>query len=109
MKTITQALLDEIFYPIPLGYVENRLIARDINGEDIVNKETMLSDAYKGVLADCLVSLVQATDLTEADKSIKALSEEDKKRLFIRANRLYAEIGEQEVESPQPKVFIESI
>ena len=34
MKTIKQALIDEIHYPIPLGFVENKMIERQLNGDD---------------------------------------------------------------------------
>lgn len=34
MKTIQQALVDEIHYPISIGFVENVMIKRNLNGDD---------------------------------------------------------------------------
>lgn len=105
MKTVLQALLDEIYYPIPQGFVENKLIERQLEGDGEYTFEIAQSDEWKGALADCLYSLVQAVSLSESDKSIGTLSDEDKKRLLVRINSLYAAIGE----SPslgQPMVYI---
>ena len=105
MKTIKQALLDEIYYPIPSGFVENKLIERQLDGEGEYTFETAQSKEWKGALADCLYSLVQAVSLSESDKSVGTLSDEDKKRLLVRINSLYTAIGE----SPtlgQPMVYI---
>lgn len=105
MKTILQALVDEIHYPIPLGFIENKLIERKLNGDDEYSYEVAQSDEWKGVLADCLYSLIQAVSLSESDKSVGTLSDKDKERLLIRINALYKAIGE----SPalgQPMVYI---
>lgn len=105
MKTILQALIDEIHYPIPLGFVENKLIERQLNGEDEYSFEVAQSEEWKGALADCLYSLVQAVSLSESDKSIGTMSDKDKERLLVRINALYKAIGE----SPalgQPMVYI---
>lgn len=105
MKTITQALIDEIYYPIPLGFVENKLIERQLSGDDEYSFEITQSNEWKGALADCLSSLVQAVSLSESDKSIGTLSDKDKERLLVRINALYKAIGE----SPalgQPMVYI---
>lgn len=105
MKTITQALIDEIHYPIPLGFVENKMIERQLNGEEEYSFEVAQSNEWKGALADCLYSLVQAVSLSESDKSIGTLSDKDKERLLVRINALYKAIGE----SPslgQPMVYI---
>ena len=105
MKTIKQALIDEIHYPIPLGFVENKMIERQLNGDDEYTFEVAQSKEWKGALADCLYSLIQAVSLSESDKSIGTLSDKDKERLLVRINALYKTIGE----SPalgQPMVFI---
>ena len=105
MKTIKQALIDEIHYPIPLGFVENKMIERQLNGDDEYTFEVAQSKEWKGALADCLYSLIQAVNLSESDKSIGTLSDKDKERLLVRINALYKTIGE----SPaigQPMVFI---
>lgn len=105
MKTIKQALIDEIHYPIPLGFVENKMIERQLNGDDEYTFEVAQSKEWKGALADCLYSLIQAVSLSESDKSIGTLSGKDKERLLVRINALYKTIGE----SPalgQPMVYI---
>ena len=105
MKTIKQALIDESHYPIPLGFVENKMIERQLNGDDEYTFEVAQSKEWKGALADCLYSLIQAVSLSESDKSIGTLSDKDKERLLVRINALYKTIGE----SPalgQPMVYI---
>ena len=105
MKTIKQALIDEIHYPISLGYVENKMIQRQLDGDDAYTFEVSQSKEWKGALADCLYSLIQAVSLSESDKSIGTLSDKDKERLLVRINALYKTIGE----SPalgQPMVYI---
>lgn len=105
MKTIKQALIDEIHYPIPLGFVENKMIERQLSGDDEYSFEVAQSKEWKGALADCLYSLIQAVSLSESDKSIGTLSDKDKERLLVRINALYKSIGE----SPalgQPMVYI---
>lgn len=105
MKTVKQALIDEIHYPIPLGFVENKMIERQLNGDDEYTFEVAQSKEWKGALADCLYSLIQAVSLSESDKSIGTLSDKDKERLLVRINALYKTIGE----SPalgQPMVYI---
>ena len=105
MKTIKQALIDEIHYPIPLGFVENKMIERQLSGDDEYTFEVAQSKEWKGALADCLYSLIHAVILSESDKSIGTLSDKDKERLLVRINALYKTIGE----SPalgQPMVYI---
>lgn len=105
MKTIKQALIDEIHYPIPLGFVENKLIERQLDGDEEYSFEVAQSNEWKGALADCLYSLVQAVSLSESDKSIGTLSDKDKERLLVRINALYKAIGETQ-SLGQPMVYI---
>ena len=105
MKTIKQALIDEIHYPIPLGFVENKLIERQLDGDDEYTFEVAQSKEWKGALADCLYSLIQAVSLSESDKSIGTLSDKDKERLLVRINSLYKAIGETPALG-QPMVYV---
>ena len=105
MKTIKQALIDEIHYPISLGYVENKMIERQLKGDDEYTNEISKSKEWKGALADCLYSLIQAVSLSESDKSVGTLSDKDKERLLVRINALYKSIGEAPVLG-QPMVYI---
>lgn len=98
MKTIQQALVDEIHYPIPIGFVENVMIKRNLNGDDEFGYDIDHSNEYQGALADCLWSLVQAINFSEAGKSFGALSDKDKERILLRVNSIYKTIGEPLVE-----------
>ncbi|WP_455784533.1 hypothetical protein [Barnesiella intestinihominis] len=107
MKTIQQALIDEIHYPIPEGFVENVMIKRKLNPVGDCYSDTMNSKEYMGALADCLWSLVQAINFSEADKSFGSLSDKDKERILLRVNSIYNAIGEPSVElEAKPMVYI---
>lgn len=107
MKTVGQALVDEIHFPIPYGFVENACIKRELSPEDEFDCEVARSSQYKGTLADCLLSLIQAVSFSEADKSIGSLSEDQRKAILVQVNRLYNSIGEEEVSlTPKPTVYI---
>ena len=106
MKTILQSLIDEIYYPISEGLIENKLIKRELTGSDEFTKEVLESNAYKGCLADCLISLLQAISVSEADKSVSGYTDQDKKMLLDRANALYGEIDEPVVTMGAPRVTI---
>ena len=107
MKTIQQALVDEIHYPISIGFVENVMIKRNLNGDDDFGYDIDHSNEYKGALADCLWSLVQAINFSEADKSFGALSDKDKERILLRVNSIYKTIGEPLVElEAKPTVYV---
>ena len=106
MKTIREALLDEIIYPIPEGLVENRLITRDLDGDAELDYDVATSKGYRGCFADCLVALVQAVNFSESDKSVGTLTDEVKKKLLARANSIYDEIGEETIGDFEPKVYI---
>lgn len=107
MKTIGQALIDEIHIPIPFGYIENVCIKRNLDVFDDFDYESSKSEAYKGALADCLMSLVQAVNFSESDKSIGSLTEDQRQAITLKANALYKEIGESEIPTrPIPTVYI---
>ncbi|MBQ8969168.1 MAG: hypothetical protein IJ064_05505 [Bacteroidaceae bacterium] len=104
-KTIRQALIDAIHYPIPVGFVENTMIERQLDEDAEYTYEVSQSKAYKGALADCLYSLLQAVSVSESDKSIGTLTDKDKERLLVRINSLYQSIGEDQ-SLGQPMVYI---
>lgn len=103
MKTIREALIDEIHYPISIGFAENVLIASDLDGDSMFTTEIARSNAFIGAKADCLVSLVEAPNFNEADKSF---SLGDRNLILKRANTLYKSIGEDEVFIDRPMVYI---
>lgn len=106
MKTIREALLDEIIYPIPEGLVDNKMIARDLDGDAEYGYDVAASNTFKGCFADCLVALVQAVNFSESDKSVGTLTDEVKKKLLARANSIYQAIGEETVPDLEPMVYI---
>ena len=106
MKTIREALIDEIIYPIPEGLVENKLIARGVDGSQEYTIEVAKSNDYKVCFADCLVALVQAVNFSESDKSVGTLTDEVKKKLLARANSIYEAIEEEVVPDLEPRVYI---
>lgn len=105
MKTVIQALIDEIHYPIPFGFVENVLVKREIYPEEEFTFEMAKSNAYKGALADCLYSLIQAINFSESDKSVGTLTDKQRSLILKRVNALYDEIGEESVETDEPIVY----
>ncbi len=106
MKTIQQALIDEIHYPIPMGFVYNKLVMRELNPDDECTSETLNSKGFMGAIADCLVSLIAAPNFSEADKQI---SMTEKSNILKWANSIYKRIGESEnivEEKPNPTVYV---
>lgn len=106
MKTVIQSLIDEVLYPLPYGKVENICIKRGLEAQDELNADTATSAAYKGALADCLYSLIQAINFSEADKSVGTLTDAQRRLILRQANKLYSEIGEDEVADGTPTVYI---
>lgn len=90
-KTILQAIVDDVHYPVSSGNLENRLITRGLDGDTEFTQDIANGKEYKGALADCLISLVYAPNFTEGNVTI-SLSDKDK--IISIANKLYQEIGE---------------
>jgi hypothetical protein len=103
MKTILQALKDEIHYRLSDGFFENRLLSRGLNGCDSCAQDVINSKPFRGAVADCLISLIQAPNLSEGDLSF-SLSEKDK--IIALANSIYNSIGEYENVTGEPTVYI---
>lgn len=103
MKTILQALMDEIDYPFPKGKFENKLLARNLNGEEEVSYDVIVSQEFRGAVADCLYSLIEAINFSEADKSI---SLPDRNVILKKMNAIYTSIGEKDKCVGEPTVYI---
>lgn len=103
MRTIAQALKDEIDYPIKDGKIDNKLMRRglDVSGE--ITAEILDSPEFNGAIADCLYSLVEAPNFSESDISI---SLQDRDLILKKANHIYSSIGEEEKKLDQPKVYV---
>lgn len=107
MKNILQAIKDEAYYPLNDGIVENKLIGRELDPDQEFSKSVLDSDAYKGALADTLLTLIQQVNVSEGDKSFGAMTDKQREALLIRINNLYKAIGEEPVEIEQkPMVYI---
>lgn len=104
MKTILSALKDEIHYPVPDGFLENKLIKRGLSGADEYSSTVANSNDFQGVLADCYIGLLDAIDFSEGDKNV-ALPNRD--LLLKKANAIYKAIGEQTISDEIPTVYIE--
>ncbi|ROT19578.1 hypothetical protein EEL53_10055 [Muribaculaceae bacterium Isolate-114 (HZI)] len=103
MKTIAQALKDEIHYPLGGGFIENKLLARGLNGESLIDSSVINSNEFKGAVADCLYSLIEAVNFSESDISI---SLQDRNLILKKVNAIYASIGEETKDLDQPKVYV---
>ena len=106
MKTVRQALTDEIHYPVPAGYVENKIIERELDGDAAYTAAVSRTDAFKGALADCLRSLIQSVNFSESDKSVGNLTDGQRRLVLKRVNELYGEIGEPLVDLDEPMVYL---
>lgn len=105
MKTVVQALISKVHWPLPYDFVETICIERGINGDKELSVDVAKSNEYKGALADCLYSLVQAINFSEAGKSVGTLSDKQREIVLKRANKLYKEIGEEEKDDGLPSVY----
>lgn len=105
MRTVRQALVDEVFYPLAEGKVENVILCRDLNGDAEVDKATLTSDAFLGAVADCLSAVIeQALNFSEADKSVSVPSSQQIVLLKKRINSIYSSIGEGQQGFDEPSV-----
>lgn len=103
MKTVLQALKDEVHYKLSSGFFENRLMERGLDGESECSFEVLTSKPFKGAVADCLISLIQAPNFSEGDVSF---SQSDKDKILSLANSIYNSIGESEKIVGEPIVYI---
>lgn len=104
MKTVRQALIDEIHYPISVGFIENKLLSRGLSPDDGLTIDVLKSNEFKGAVADCLWSLIEAPSISESDKSI---SLGDREIILRKVNAIYQSIGEKAASfSDRPMVTI---
>ena len=111
-KTIKQTLIDEVHYPISEGFIENALWKRGLNPQTVVGQNDnganitalLTSSPFRGAVADCLYSLIEAPNVSESDKSF---SLGDKELILRKVNSIYKSIGEEPVALGEtPKVYI---
>lgn len=105
-RTIIQALKDEIHYPVPEGFLLNKLMKRRLSGEDIFTADVASSREFQGCVADCLIGIITSPNISEGGVSI---SHSDKSSILNIANTIYRSLGEKEVsEKEEPIVYIVS-
>lgn len=103
-RTIIQALRDEIQYPVTDGFLQNKLLKRQLSGDDIFTADVALSKEYQGCIADALIGIITSPNISEGGVSI---SHSDKNVMLNIANTIYRNIGESEVQEKQePTVYI---
>lgn len=105
MKTILQALKDEIHYNLGSGFFENRLLSRGLNGDDECTAAILNGKPFKGAVADSLISLLGAENYSEGDVQHSLT---DKSLILKQANAIYSLIGEPTIgdSTVQPTVYI---
>lgn len=103
MRTIAQALKDEIGYPVKDGRIANKLMRRGLDGSGEITTEILDSPEFNGALADCLYSLITDPNFSESDISI---SLQDRDLILKSANCIYSSIGEEKKKLDQPKVYV---
>lgn len=92
---------------MPEGKIDNKMIARGLEGGKVFTAEVAKSNGYRGCFADCLVALLQSVSFSESDKSVGVISDEVKEKLMTIANNIYKELGEEEVVAEsKPMVYI---
>ena len=83
------------------------MIFRCLDAEGECTSEVMHSKEFMGALADCLYSLIQAINFSEADKSIGSLSDKQITAIISQMNKIYEAIGEEPKEIElNPIVYI---
>lgn len=105
MRTILQALKDEIHYNLSSGFLENRLLSRGLNGDYPCTAEIINSKSFKGAVADSLISLLGAENYSEGDVQHSLT---DKSLILKQANAIYLSIGEPTIGEAtlKPTVYI---
>lgn len=105
MKTILQALRDEIHFPVGTGHLENRLLQRGLIPNEECSLETFNDARFIGAVADSLWFLISAPNISESDKQVNMVY---KDLIVKQANQLYKSIGEEERVLDKPMVSIEN-
>lgn len=103
-RTIIQAMRDEIQYPVTDGFLQNKLLKRQLSGDDLFTAEVALSREFQGCVADALIGIITSPNISEGGVSI---SHSDKSVILNIANTIYRNIGEKEVsEKQEPTVYV---
>lgn len=104
MKTILDALRDEIHSPVGDGHLSNRLMVRGLNGNDPITPEVIRSSAFLGAVADTLITILEMPNISEGDKRFDLTNRD---LIIRRANAIYRSIGEPEVSKGGDEAIVE--
>lgn len=93
MATILESLKSVNAYPIPLRSLVETAEGRGLTLSDEATKEVMTSRAYRLAVADLLLWLAIAPDITQGGQSY-SFTDEQRKLLRSRATAVYGEFDE---------------
>lgn len=90
--TVLECLKGVNAYPIPLRTLVNVMEYRGLSSADIATQEVMQGKDYNLALADLLLWLSFAPDISQGGQSF-SFTDEQRLQLRNRANRLYLQFG----------------
>lgn len=92
-QTILESLKGVNAYPIPLRTLVTAATGRGIDLTDDTTQEVLVSKAYNLAVADILMWLAVAPDISQGGQSY-GFSDEERRQLRGRALGLYSQFGE---------------
>lgn len=101
MATILESLKSVSAYPVPLRALVETGERRGLSLTAEATQTVLLSKNYKLAVADLLLWLSLAPNVSQGGQSY-SFSEEQRQRLWNRANALYDELGEEDTSSDEP-------
>ena len=105
-KSIITALRDELQYPIKIGFLENTLIKRELDGNLAFTADMAKDNAYRGAVADCYIALIMSPNIAEGDMQFSLTYKSEMLKI---ANSIYLSIGEGPADiADKPIVYIEN-
>lgn len=101
MATVLEALKGVNSYPVPLRTLTKTAEQRGLTLTGTATQEVLRGRAYNLAVADLLLWLSLAPNVTQGGQSY-SFTDEQRTQLRNRAEELYAEFGEDEAGTPQP-------
>lgn len=93
MATVLEALKSVNAYPIPLRTIIETAERRGVALTDEATQEVLVGKVYRLALADLLLWLYLAPDITQGGQSY-SFTDEQRKQFRNQANAIYDELGE---------------
>lgn len=101
MATVLEALKGVNAYPIPLRTLVETAEGRGVSLTDEATQEAMKGKAFNLAVADLLLWLSLAPNVTQGGQSY-SFTDEQRTQFRNRANALFEEFGEDEAGTPKP-------